>query len=79
MRVVGVGEGGPEPLVGVARVVGREVAQDPPAARVDRRTEPGVRLVATEQWGYTDAREAPRGGMTGEEIGQWTAAIDEAR
>ena len=41
---------GDEPLVGVAGVVGGQVAEDPPAAGVHRRAEPGVRVVAAEQW-----------------------------
>jgi hypothetical protein len=32
-------------------------------------------LVDVECLGYTDAREAPRGAMTPEEIARWTAAI----
>ena len=35
--------------MGVARVVGGEVAQDPPAPLVDGGAEPGVRLAAAEQ------------------------------
>ena len=38
-----------EPLVGVAGVVGRQVAEDPPAALVDGGREPDVGLVAAEQ------------------------------
>ncbi len=34
-------------------------------------------LVDLEEWGYVDPREAPRGGMTEDEIALWTAAIDE--
>ncbi len=34
-------------------------------------------LIDVEAWGYTDPREEPRGGMSEEEIAQWTAAIDE--
>ena len=49
VRVVGVVGGGQEPLVGVAGVVGGEVAEDPPAARVHGGAQPGVRLVAAEQ------------------------------
>ena len=49
VRVVDAVDRGQEPLVGVAGVVGGEVAQDPPAAGVDRLAEPGVRLVAAEQ------------------------------
>ena len=41
--------GGDEPLVRVAGVVGRQVAQDPPAARVHGGREPDVRRVAAEQ------------------------------
>jgi hypothetical protein len=33
-------------------------------------------LIDIEEWGYIDPREAPRGGMTEDEIAQWTAAID---
>ena len=34
-------------------------------------------LVDIEAWGYSDPREAPRGGMSEAEIAQWTAAIDQ--
>ena len=40
---------GDEPLVGVAGVVGRQVAEDPPAALVHGGREPDVRRVAAEQ------------------------------
>jgi hypothetical protein len=33
-------------------------------------------LIDVEQWGYEDARLAPRGPMTATDIGCWTAAID---
>ena len=42
------GRGG-EPLVGVAGVVGGQVAEQPPAALVDGGAQPGVGLVAAEQ------------------------------
>jgi predicted nucleotidyltransferase len=32
-------------------------------------------LIDTEHWGYTDARLAPQGPMSDEEVAQWTAAI----
>lgn len=34
-------------------------------------------LVAIEQWGFADARREPRGRLSGDEIADWTAAIDE--
>lgn len=34
-------------------------------------------LIDIDEWGYNDARLAPRGPMTSEEIDHWTAAIDE--
>ena len=51
---------------------------DPAAERVCRGTliSRAQYLVDVEQWGYTDAREEPRGGMSEEEIEQWTDAID---
>jgi hypothetical protein len=36
-------------------------------------------LVDVDEWGYEDARLAPRGTMTEEQIAVWTAAIDKAR
>jgi hypothetical protein len=36
-------------------------------------------LVDVDEWGYEDARLAPRGAMTEEQIAVWTAAIDKAR
>jgi hypothetical protein len=33
-------------------------------------------LIDTEQWGYTDARLAPQGPMSDQEVAQWTAAIE---
>jgi hypothetical protein len=33
-------------------------------------------LVDIDEWGYEDARAAPRGSMTDEQIEVWTAAID---
>lgn len=33
-------------------------------------------LVDVERWGYSDARETPRGNMTAKEIDHWTIAID---
>ena len=33
-------------------------------------------LVDIDEWGYEDARLVPRGGMTPEQIAEWTAAID---
>jgi hypothetical protein len=35
-------------------------------------------LVDVDQWGYEDARQAPRGGMTADQIAEWTAAIDKS-
>lgn len=34
-------------------------------------------LVDLDEWGYEDARLAPRGAMTAEQIAEWTAAIDD--
>jgi hypothetical protein len=36
-------------------------------------------LVATEQWGYDDARLGPKGFMSDDEVAQWTAAAIEAQ
>ncbi len=36
-------------------------------------------LIDVDEWGYEDARLAPRGPMTGEEIVHWTAAINEGK
>jgi hypothetical protein len=33
-------------------------------------------LVDVDDWGYEDARIAPRGSMTEEQVAEWTAAID---
>ena len=44
-----VGQGAPEPGVGVAAVVGRQVAHQVPAAGVDLGRQPGRGLVAAEQ------------------------------
>jgi hypothetical protein len=35
-------------------------------------------LVDVDEWGYDDARQAPRGSMTPEQIAEWTAAIDKS-
>jgi putative nucleotidyltransferase-like protein len=35
-------------------------------------------LVDMDDWGYEDARLAPRGSMTEEQIAEWTAAIDKS-
>jgi hypothetical protein len=56
------------------------VRSTPPAAdRVCRGTliSRAQYLVDLEEWAYVDPREAPRGGMTEDEIALWTAAIDE--
>jgi hypothetical protein len=54
-------------------------AAPPPTARVCRGTliSRAQFLVDIEEWGYIDPREAPRGGMSEEEIALWTAAIDQ--
>lgn len=36
-------------------------------------------LVDVDEWGYEDARLAPRGVMTDEQIAEWTAGIDKSR
>jgi hypothetical protein len=36
-------------------------------------------LVDIDEWGYEDARQSPRGGMTPEQVAEWTAAIDKSR
>lgn len=36
-------------------------------------------LVDVDEWGYEDARIAPRGSMTPQQISDWTAAIDRAQ
>jgi hypothetical protein len=36
-------------------------------------------LVDIDEWGYEDARIAPRGAMTEEQIAEWTAAIDRSQ
>jgi len=35
-------------------------------------------LVDIDEWGYEDARQAPRGAMSEEQIAVWTAAIDKS-
>jgi hypothetical protein len=35
-------------------------------------------LVDVDEWGYEDARLAPRGSMTEDQIAEWTAAIDKS-
>ena len=35
-------------------------------------------LVDVDEWGYDDARQAPRGSMSPEQIAEWTAAIDKS-
>jgi hypothetical protein len=35
-------------------------------------------LVDIDEWGYEDARQAPRGTMTPEQVAEWTAAIDKS-
>jgi hypothetical protein len=54
-----------------------ELESRPPAERVCQGT-----LISREQYlvdveckGYLDARQAPRGRLTSEDIAQWTAAI----
>jgi hypothetical protein len=36
-------------------------------------------LVDIDEWGYEDARLAPRGSMNDEQIAEWTAAIDKGK
>ena len=36
-------------------------------------------LVDVGEWGYDDARQAPRGTMSAEQVAEWTAAIDKSR
>jgi hypothetical protein len=54
-----------------------ELSGPPPADRLCRGTliSRGQYLVDVERWGYQDARLAPSGNMTREQIAQWTAAI----
>jgi hypothetical protein len=56
----------------------RVIAAPPSTRRLCRGTliSRAQYLVDIEEWGYTDPREAPRGGMTDEEIALWTDAID---
>src|SRR3546814_11671391 len=56
VRVLGVGGRSLEPLVGVAGVVGGQVAEDVPAAFVDRVRESRVGLVAAQQIGRASCR-----------------------
>jgi hypothetical protein len=35
-------------------------------------------LVDVDDWGYEDARLAPRGAMSEEQIAEWTLAIDKS-
>jgi hypothetical protein len=35
-------------------------------------------LVDIDEWGYEDARLAPRGGMTPDQVAEWTAGIDKS-
>ena len=69
----------PEIMRELLRRLERVNAAPPPTARVCRGTliSRAQFLVDIEEWGYLDPREAPRGGMTEEEIALWTAAIDE--
>jgi hypothetical protein len=57
----------------------RVLSAEPQKAKVCRGTliSRAQFLVDIDDWGYVDPREAPRGGMTDEEIAQWTAAIDQ--
>ena len=68
----------PEIMTELLRRQERLLAADPPADRVCRGTliSRAQYLVDVEEWMYRDAREAPRGGMTEEEIALWTAAIE---
>ena len=56
----------------------RRMLAEPATARVCRGTliSRAQYLVDLEEWGYTDPREEPRGGMSGDEIAKWTAAIE---
>jgi hypothetical protein len=36
-------------------------------------------LVDVDDWGYEDARQAPRGSMSDDQIAEWTAAIDKSK
>ena len=36
-------------------------------------------LIDVEEWDYEDARVAPRGTMSPEDVAHWTAAIDRVR
>lgn len=38
----------------------------------------GQYLVDVDEWGYEDARLAPRGSMTESQVAEWTAAIDKS-
>jgi hypothetical protein len=55
-----------------------EMASPPPTERVCQGTllSRAQYLVDIESWGYLDARLAPRGKMTAEQIAHWTSAID---
>ena len=82
LRGIRMPVGRPEPLVAVARVVAREVADHPDAARVRRLDEPHERLVAPEQ--RIDLGEARgvvavvrRAGEYGRQIEQRDAELDE--
>jgi Nucleotidyl transferase of unknown function (DUF2204) len=57
----------------------KEQTEPPRAGRVCRGPllSRAQYLIDTEQWGYEDARLAPRGPMSDAEIARWTAAIDE--
>ena len=66
----------------MAELLGRTTAElgsdDPQSKRVCQGTVISREqyLADIEAWGYSDARIAPRGPMTRDEIDQWTAAID---
>lgn len=55
----------------------RESATPPPATRLCRGTNISREQYLTDidDWGYEDARRAPHGGMTDNEIAEWTDAI----
>jgi hypothetical protein len=63
----------------LARRLERTIEAPPPIDRFCRGTllSRAQYLPAIGQWGFTDAREAPRGGMTEAEIEVWTAAANQ--
>ena len=65
----------------LGRRLDREVREDAEPGRLCRGTllSREQYLVDIERWGYADARLAPLGSMSREDVAHWTAAIGESR